>query len=209
MASSIYFHEDDELLNSIKTHDAIVKTYGPKSIIMLNKENVYFIEHGILKIYVINAAGQEKLLWILGDGCIIPTFNSSFYKKVITVSTARLVSVNKKQFFRIVSENNFFDDLLHQIYARYEMLIQGIINTSKTSCEKRFHELISDLHTLLAVHGMQNYRIDEFVSRSDMASLVGTHSTNISKFLQALEEKGVLTRQGWQIFINNINLLPA
>lgn len=203
---SIYFHEDDHFLSVINTDSVQTKTYSPKETLHLEKKFIYFIKSGVIKIYVFNAEGQEKLLWILGSGCMIPTFNLNFQKNIICLKTTKVISIDKSYFIHSLVSNHLFEEFTNQIYTRYESIIQRLINTSQDSCMSRFMELLLSL-CYLARDSSGKVQIDTFLSRQDMAELVGTHVTNISKFLLSLELQGIIMRRGKQILIPDVALL--
>ncbi|WP_369694461.1 Crp/Fnr family transcriptional regulator [Mailhella massiliensis] len=178
--------------------------YKKKDILHLEKKSIYFIKSGVIKIYVFNADGQERLLWILGSGCIIPTFNMNFHKNVVCMKTTKVINIDKSYFIKALINNNLFEEFTNQIYTRYESIIQRLINTSQDSCISRFMDLLVSLYYLSENHGPALTPVDSFLSRQDMAELVGTHVTNISKFLLSLELQGLILRRGKQILIPDI-----
>ena len=201
---SIYFHEDDHFLYVINTNSVQTKTFSPKDTLHLEKKFIYFIKSGIIKIYVFNAEGQKKLLWILGSGCMIPTFNLNFQKSIICLKTTKIMRIDKSYFINSLVDNDLFEELTNQIYTRYESIIQRLINTSQDSCLSRFMELLFSLCYLARDNSSDQVQIDTFLSRQDMAELVGTHVTNISKFLLSLEHQGIIIRRGKQIVIPDV-----
>lgn len=204
---SIYFHEDDHFLSVVNAQSTETRTYSRKDTLHLEKKFIYFIKSGVIKIYVFNADGQEKLLWILGSGCIIPTFNLHFQKNIVCLKTTKIVTIDKAYFINSLINNNLFEEFTNQIYTRYESIIQRLINTSQDSCMNRFMELLLSLHHLAQEHTPGQPCTASFLSRQDMAELVGTHVTNISKFLLSLEQQGLVLRKGKQILIPDVAAL--
>lgn len=107
---SIYFHEDDHFLSIINTNSVQTKTFSPKDTLHLEKRFIYFIKSGVIKIYVFNAEGQKKLLWLLGSGCMIPTFNLNFQKSIICLKTTKIIRIDKSYFISSLVNNDLFEE---------------------------------------------------------------------------------------------------
>ena len=177
----------------------------------LNNHYIYLLNRGVLKVYVNDMEGNERLLWLLSEGCVIPTFHTQddINKQIVVVRDAELLMLTKEKFFSLVAElPDFFSKFMDQIYERYEGLIQNFINDSNQFSKVRFYKLLNEI-ALHSVTQMKNgVVLDDYLSRQDMASLIGTHTTNISKYLLELEKKEIVERlSGKRILIRDRLLL--
>lgn len=159
---------------------------------------IYLLNHGIIKVYVNDVEGNERLLWLLREGCVISTFHAKKFnisKQIQVVKDCELLMMTKEKFFSLGAANpDFFLKFMDQIYERYEGLIENFIYDSNLFCKVRFYRLLYEIAITSSVKLERGIILDDYLSRQDMASLIGTHTTNISKYLLELEKVGVIQR---------------
>ena len=174
---------------------------------------MYLIHKGLLKLYVSNSDGDERLMWLMGEGSIISTFHSNeeLSKRIQIVKDTELLVMEKSEFIKAVSkEESLFLCFTQQIYGRYESLIQNFINDSNEFTKMRFYELIYEIAGMSERQFMAGILLDNYLSRQDMASLIGTHVTNISKYLLEMEKQGLIRRlKGKEILVLDLEELEA
>lgn len=173
---------------------------------------IYLLNQGIIKVYVNDMEGNERLLWLLREGCVIPTFHAkklNISKQIQVVKTCELLMITKESFFSLgAAIPDFFLKFMDQIYERYEGLIENFINDSNLFCKVRFYRLLYEIAVTSSVKLERGIILDDYLSRQDMASLIGTHTTNISKYLLELEKLGVLQRlSGKRILVIDLEYL--
>ncbi len=173
---------------------------------------IYLLNHGIIKVYVNDMEGNERLLWLLRDGCVIPTFHAkklNISKQIQVVKTCELLMITKEDFFSLgAAIPDFFLNFMNQVYERYEGLIENFINDSNLFCKVRFYRLLYEIAITSSVKLERGVILDDYLSRQDMASLIGTHTTNISKYLLELEKLGVIQRlSGKRILVIDLDYL--
>jgi len=183
------------------------KVIEAKQSFVPNSEYIYMVSNGILKTYISDDEGNERFLWMLGKGSLIPTYTSKIQKRMYAVQNTTLVLLPKEELVnQFAKKPMLFEAFMEQIYNRYDEVMQKFIASATESSESRLRKLLYEV-AYISNEGEKNIRLKNYLTRQDMAYYVGTHITNISKLITQLEDEGVLARDGREIIITDINLL--
>lgn len=207
----------DESNVLFKNNDTLYKfftTFGERHVFYTrdkdwypNENYIYMIESGILKVYAADSKGNEKFLWIIGQGSVTPTFCTKIAKRLYILTTTTILKVDKKTLVKaFATDNTLFENFMRQIYNRYEEIVTRSV---EGSTERSINKLCKLLYEVAKIssNNNENVKIKNYLSRQDMAYYVGTHVTNISKLLKQLEFDGLIKRDGREITITDTEKL--
>ena len=201
--SNVLFQNNDTLYNLFKTYGERKIFYAREKDWYPNENYIYMIESGILKVYAADSKGNEKFLWIIGKGSMIPTFYTKTVKRLYILTTTSVLKIEKKNLVKaFAADEAVFESFMAQIYSRYEEVLARNV---ENNVERSINKLCKLLYEVAKVsaHGTTNIKIKNYLSRQDMAYYVGTHVTNISKLLKQLEYEGLIRRNGREIIISD------
>lgn len=205
MDNTIVFKNSDKLSN-IFISSELTRQVSPKSKMFFpDNDYIYFVESGLVKIYVIDQKGFERFLWIIGPGSFIPTYSVSLLKRLCPLTNTTFRLIPKKNLVGYFAEDPYlFDDFMGQIYQRYDRNLISYIDRVNFPARVRFLELLYDVGTL---SGKQKYNVSlkNYLTRQDMATYVGLHITNVSKMLQDFEAEQLIIREGRKIVIRDMD----
>lgn len=206
--TTTFFYESSFLMPLFMKYAISKKLHVKDKFFSPDHNYVYLIKSGMLKVSVTNEDGNERLLWLLGQGCIIPTFATKMAKQIDIILDSEFLVMEQENLNKLMfTKTECFNEFMAQIYWRYEEIIQRFINSAEDSCKTRFYKLLYDLAIISANGHKTNILLKNYFSRCDMASIIGTHTTNISKYCLELEKKGIIERDGRQLVVTDLSLL--
>ena len=207
--SNVLFGEADALTAVLKNNGSAKVLSPSQKSWSPDTEYIYMISQGLLKVYLIDSAGNEKFLWLLGGGSLILTFTSLLDKPISVLDYNTLYAIEKRELVRILERGPAtFDLCMGQIYERHEA---SMIRQIENDNERSITRLARLLHyvALLTAHKGTEIHLRRYLTRQDMACYVGIHVTNVSKLLQQLEQTGCLRREGRDIIITDMKRLQG
>lgn len=205
--SKVLFKTNDNLYRIFQTYGERHTFYAHEKDWFPDENYIYLIQSGILKVYASDNKGNEKFLWVIGQGSLIPTFYSKTAKRLYILTTTTILKLDKNTLVKAFAANEkLFESFMKQIYARYEeILARNVENSSERSINK-LCQLLYEV-AKISSNNTENVKIKNYLSRQDMAYYVGTHVTNISKLLKQLEFDGLIKRDGREITITDTEKL--
>jgi len=166
------------------------------------------VNKGLIKIYMTNFSGNEKLMWFLKELTLIPNhLLYTFDKRIVAEENSEVLYVEKEQFLNfILSSQNNLDIILQQFYKRYALCIQEILNESSYSSKTKVYKFIIQLVEILGKKDEQGQIIIENLpSRKDIASIVGTHRSNVTRYITELEKLAILEKRKGAIIVKDLD----
>lgn len=181
------------------------QSYCPKTF----ETMVGLIKDGRLKIELSNEEGETRLMWFLEKGCILSCFTKNFYQKATALETTEILLISKDDFFKLVkSDQDYFDFFLNQIYKKFEYCADSLIMQGKEISQVRVYKLIQELGKLYGkIQSDDSIYIKNFCTKNDLASIVGIHRSNFTKYLSDLEHMDIIKKEKHCIIIKQPKLL--
>lgn len=162
-------------------------------------KNVMFIQKGNVKLTVVNAAGKEAVVAILGpgdflgEGCLAGQSVCMTSATAITPTT--VLAIEKHEMIRVLhGEHEFSDRFIAYMLARNIRVEEDLIDQLFNSSEKRLARTL----LLLARYGKENQPIRALpeVSQETLAEMVGTTRTRINSFMNKFRKLGFIAYGG-------------
>jgi CRP/FNR family transcriptional regulator, cyclic AMP receptor protein len=173
------------------------------------KERVYFLKHGIIKLVKINDDGEEVLLEILQKGDIFGDLNLQ-------------KNEGNEEYFKVVSDEaiicTFFRENLELVMQKKPEFALSYIRFSGLSINKIQNSykniLFKDAKTRLillfsSIIEKENqtegaYVISNFLTQKDIAQLICTTRQTVITLLKELEKSGILQYSQKEILISDV-----
>jgi CRP/FNR family cyclic AMP-dependent transcriptional regulator len=168
-------------------------------------QNVLFIQHGGVKLTVVNKVGKEAVVAILGpgdfvgEGCLAGQGLRMGTAIAITAST--LLAIEKQEMIRVLhAEHTFSDRFLVHMLARNIRIEEDLVDQLFNSSEKRLARTL----LLLARYGEQrpSQRIIAKISQGTLAEMVGTTRSRVNFFMNKFRKLGFIEYHG-DIHVNS------
>jgi CRP/FNR family transcriptional regulator, cyclic AMP receptor protein len=162
-------------------------------------KNVMFIQKGNVKLTVVNAAGKEAVVAILGpgdflgEGCLAG--QSVCMTSATAITPATVLAIEKYEMIRVLhGEHEFSDRFIAYMLARNIRVEEDLIDQLFNSSEKRLARTL----LLLARYGKENQPIRALpeVSQETLAEMVGTTRTRINSFMNKFRKLGFIAYGG-------------
>jgi CRP/FNR family transcriptional regulator, cyclic AMP receptor protein len=175
-----------------------VAEYGSKETIFNQGDpatSVLYIQKGSVKITVINEAGKEAVVAILGEGdflgegCLVgQPLRMATAAKVIPCT---ILVVEKSEMIRVLhAERTLSDRFIKHVLSRHMRVEQDLIDQFFNSSEKRLARAL----LLLAHFGEQDQPpgVVPKVSQETLAEMVGTTRSRINLFMNKFRKLGFI-----------------
>jgi CRP/FNR family transcriptional regulator, cyclic AMP receptor protein len=162
-------------------------------------KNVLYIQKGGVRLSVVNEAGKEAVVAVLGpgdffgEGCLAAQPIRIGTATAIT-PTAALV-IEKKEMIRVLhSEHAFSDRFINHMLSRNIRIEEDLVDQLFNSSEKRLARTL----LLLARYGTQDkpQRVLPKVSQETLAEMVGTTRSRVNFFMNKFRRLGFIKYNG-------------
>jgi CRP/FNR family transcriptional regulator, cyclic AMP receptor protein len=175
-------------------------------------KNVMCIQEGGVKLTVVNRAGKEAVVAILGPGdfcgeaCLA---NQSVYKVTATaIAPTTVLVIEKDEMIRVLhKELAFSDRFIAYMLARNIRVEENLIDQLFNSSEKRLARTL----LLLARYGTPGHprKVVPKVSQEMLAEMIGTTRARVNLFMNKFRKLGFIRYNG-EIHINDslLNVVP-
>lgn len=174
------------------------------------KENICFIMKGRLKVYMINDLGDERLMWFLEEGNIIPNLmTDSFAKRVIADEDCEIYYMNTNTYYDYVLQNKeHMKVFIDSFYSRYGFLVQQLLNAESENARLKVYKFIYQLATRYGkTQANGEIMIENFPSRNDISSITGVHRSNVTRYITELEKACIVKKHKLQLSVSNLEQL--
>lgn len=167
---------------------------------------VYCISRGNIKVTQINSEGKESIVRIAGQGDILghrSIFTDQYYQATATaIDEAHVCFIDKKYIIKMV-ENN--PTVATQLISKLGKDLGAAEHRLSSYYQKNVRERLAELLLLLKEsHGVQEQnrtRLDIKLTREEMASIIGTASETLIRFMSELKAEKLIEQEGKTIYI--------
>lgn len=152
------------------------------------RETVYFIERGQIKLVMVSAEGKECMLAIHGDGDVFGELCLSGLGGRLETATAMEDSLLKEipcaKFLDRLSRDSLLEGFIKYLAVRVADQQQVIANLVTVDSEQRLGKTLLQIARKLGKKDPRSIRIEAKISHEELASMVGTTRPRISVFMQ-------------------------
>ena len=167
--------------------------------------SILYIQKGGVKITVVNKAGKEAIVAILGPGDFLG--ESCLAGQPLRVGTAAAMTpctafvIQKKEMARVLhAQHAFSDRFIAYMLARNIQIEEDLVDQFFNHSEKRLARTL----LLLARYGKEDqpHRVLHKVSQQMLAGIIGTTRSRIKFFMNKFRKLGFITYSGG-LHVNN------
>jgi CRP/FNR family transcriptional regulator, cyclic AMP receptor protein len=159
-------------------------------------KSIFYIQHGGVKLSVLNAVGKEAVVAILapgdffGEGCLAGQGVRKGSATAITPTT--LLVIEKSEMSRVLhAEHAFSDRFLSHMLARNIRIEEDLIDQLFNSSEKRLARTL----LLLAHYGQKKRptKVIGKITQQTLAEIIGTTRSRVNFFMNKFKRLGFIT----------------
>jgi CRP/FNR family cyclic AMP-dependent transcriptional regulator len=191
----------EAFLNSSGAARRIVVYRGSENIYAQGDRatKIFYIQKGGVKLTVVNSAGKEAVIAVLGRGDFVG--EGCLAGQLVCMSTATaiipttLLVIEKKEMVRVLhAEHAFSDRFVAYMLVRNIRTEQDLVDQLFNSSEKRLARTL----LLLARYGTQeqSYAILPNVTQETLAEMIGTTRSRVNFFMNKFKKLGFIGYNG-------------
>lgn len=157
---------------------------------------VYFVESGQVKLLMLAPDGKECLLSILtagdifGESCLTDMDERPETATAMTKSVVR--AIPRAQFLTCLHEATLLDGFVHYLALRIAEQQAIIANLVTVDSEQRLGKTLLHLAHKLGKPDPRSLRIEQRITHTELATMVGTTRPRISEFMQRFRQLGLI-----------------
>jgi CRP/FNR family transcriptional regulator len=182
----------EKSLGMIARHCRLVE-YPKNEILFLegDKGNYFFyVASGTVKLFKTSPSGQETVLRLQGPGSIfaeVILFERNEYPvSAVSLTRSLVVHIPREHFLKLLDEEGFRNEFISTLMHKQRYLTDRIMYLTSFDVEERFFRF------LIEHYGMRSeYGID--MTKKDIASAIGTIPETLSRLLDRLKGRGVIS----------------
>jgi CRP/FNR family transcriptional regulator, cyclic AMP receptor protein len=168
-------------------------------------KNVMYIQEGGVKLTVVNEAGKEAVVAILGpgdffgEGCLAG--QSICMATATAIAPTSVLVIEKNEMVRVLhGEHEFSDRFIAHMLARNIRVEEDLVDQLFNSSEKRLARTL----LLLARYGAQSQpqKVLPKISQEMLAEMIGTTRSRVNFFMNKFRKLGFIQYNG-EIQVNN------
>jgi len=185
------------LLNETKDSKAIkVDKHSHVYTVGDERETVYFIEKGQIKLVMVSAEGRECMLAIHGAGDVFGELCLSGLGGRVETATAMEDSFLKEipcgKVLSRLSNDSLLEGFVKYLAVRVADQQQVIANLVTADSEQRLGKTLLQIARKFGKKDPRSIRIEVRISHEELATMVGTTRPRISVFMQRFRNLGLI-----------------
>ncbi len=206
----IFCELEHEALQDVSDHK-VVNTYKKGQTLFVQGNppyGMYCVSNGNIKISQIGSDGKESIVRIASAGDVLghrSIFTDQYYNATATaIEECSVCFIDKKYILKLVQEK---PSVACNLIAKLGKDLGAAEKRVSSFYQKNVRERLAELLLLLKEsHGIQEdgmIRLDIKLTREEMASIIGTASETLIRFMSELKAEGFIEQKGKVIFITN------
>jgi CRP-like cAMP-binding protein len=168
---------------------------------------IYCISKGNIKVTQVGEDGKEAIVRIASAGDVLghrSIFTDQYYQATATaIEDSHVCFLDKKYILKLVSEQ---PTVACNLIGKLGRDLGAAEHRISSFYQKNVRERLAELLLLLkSSHGVQEeggrWRLDIKLTREEMASIIGTASETLIRFMSELKQEGFIEQQGKTIYL--------
>jgi CRP/FNR family cyclic AMP-dependent transcriptional regulator len=160
------------------------------------RETVYFIESGQIKLVMLSAEGKECMIGVHGSGDVFGELCLSGLGGRLETATAMedcsLKEIRSDKFLARLTRDSLLEGFVKYLTVRIADQQQVIANLVTVDSEHRLGETLLQLGRKFGKKDPRSIRIELRISHEELAAMVGTTRPRISVFMQRFRNLGLI-----------------
>lgn len=187
------------------------RTYPKNKIILMEEDEgdtMFIIDTGSVKITRISEDGREVILSMLGEGEFFGEMSifdgEARSANVITLEESEVFILKRADFLHILERYPKISiTLLEELAVRLRKSDQLIESLSLGDAENRIGLMLLRIAEETGMYKSGNVVIENLPYQQDIANMAGTSRETVSRTLKSMEDKGLISKSGHTLTINN------
>jgi CRP-like cAMP-binding protein len=207
-AMSIFCQLDRGPLAEISSHK-VMNTYKKGHVIFYQGNppfGLYCISRGKIKITKVGTDGKESIVRIASVGDVLghrSLFSNENYNATATaMEDTSVCFIDKKFIYKIVNEQpSIALNIIQKLSREMGSAESKSASMFQKNVRERLAELLLTLSSSYGVKEQGRVRLDIKLTREELASMIGTASETVIRFITEFKEEGLIEQEGKTIFI--------
>lgn len=190
-------------------------TFTKNQIVISPEEDItsiFFLKKGLVRMYIISEEGLEATIHVFRQGSFFPmmlalsnSINKYYYEAMEEVETLKAPPDTVIEFIKSDSE------VLFDLTTRFSIAIKGLMNRIEQLVSQGTYSKVASLLLYLADTSVDRdnnrHLIDLKFSHDQIGTWVGATRETVSRQMEKLEKKRIITHHDHKIIINDIERL--
>ncbi|MBC9934712.1 Crp/Fnr family transcriptional regulator [Chitinophaga qingshengii] len=173
---------------------------------------IYYILKGKVKKYRADKDGGEQIIYVANTGELVGYHailaNGRYPDSAATLEESSIAFIPKDDFLLLLNRSAVLARrLLKTLSHEFTVLTNGISAFTQRSVQERLAITLIVLREKYKDEAPSGQNIQIRIPRADLANMVGTGIENVTRFLSAFKQAGVLTISGKNICITDVKKL--
>lgn len=167
---------------------------------------LYCVQSGKIKLSKIGTDGKESIVRLIGPGDVLGhrcLFGQEKYTATATViEESSICFLDKKFIYKAVHENPTISlHIIEKLSRDMGQAEERNASLSQKTVRERLAELLLTLKKSYGVQMGGRLKLDIKLTREEMASLVGTASETVIRFISEFRDEGLIEQEGKTIYL--------
>lgn len=164
----------------------------------------YLIIEGKVKQFFTTAEGQEKTILILSKGDMFGeiTMIQGDHDHCITKTyvPTKVCKITREAFDAYLAEHpELYESILQMLTTKIRLLMYQVFDGNYLDAKERLYALLQRLSVQHAIHTDKGIAIDLSLTHEEIARMIGSTRSTVTKLMKLLEDEGRIQREGKQI----------
>jgi len=193
------------------SQNKVMNTYKKGQIIFYQDNpplGLYCLSSGKIKVTKTGSDGKESIVRLAKAGDILghrSLFSQSHYTATATtLEETTICFIDKKYILRAIEQNpSIALNIIQKLSKEMGAAETKSASMFQKNVRERLAELLLGLADSYGIHENNKIRLDIKLTREEMASMIGTASETIIRFMSEFKEEGLISQEGKTIYITN------
>lgn len=173
---------------------------------------LFCVNSGKIKISKIGSEGKEAIVRIAHDGDVLghrSLFSNEPYNATATIiEDAAICFIDKKFILKAIQTHpSIALELIQKLSREMGAAESMTASMSQKNVRERLASLLLMLNKTYGIMENSRSRLDIKLTRDEMASMIGTASETVIRFISEFKEEGIIEQEGKTIFIKDLEKL--
>lgn len=175
---------------------------------------IFYIKNGRVKKYKATSKGGEQIIYICNEKEVLGYHallaGEYYFDSAATIEDSHITFIPKEAFLKVLGNSALLSNrLLKALGHEFSLYINGITNLATKTVRERLAFNLLILEEKFKVPESHNDSVEITISRTDLASMVGTAKETVVRLLREFKDKGLIKTNGIGVTIKNRKAMHA
>lgn len=207
------FCELEKVALSGVSHSKVTNTYKKGQVIFFQGNppfGLYCINSGKIKLSRVGDDGKESIMRIASSGDVLghrSLFSHENYTATATViEDAAICFIDKKFIYKTIQEEPTVAlNLIQKLSKEMGAAEARGASIAQKSVRERLAEFFLMMVKSYGIQEKDRYKLDIKLTREEIASIIGTASETVIRFITEFKEEGLIEQEGKTLFVLDLD----